>query len=60
MTAKYNVFNGRVRKSEERQAAMAEAVGAKLKGNSEQRRLGWGNGENKEDCFECVGVVLII
>ena len=55
MTDKYNGPNGRIRKSEERQATMAEAVGITLKGNFEQRRSGWVNGENKADCFECGG-----
>ena len=55
MTAKYNGSNGAIRKSEERQATMAEAVGITLKGNFEQRGSGWGNGENKAACFECGG-----
>ena len=55
MTAKYNGSNDRVRKSEERQATVAEAVGMALKGNLEQRRSGWNNEENKAACFEFGG-----
>ena len=53
MKAKYNGFNGRIRKSEERQTRLAHAEGIKLKGNFEQRRSGWNNEENKPSCFEC-------
>ena len=51
MTSKYNSLNDRIRKSEERQATMAESVGVKLKGNFEQRRSGWGNEEKYISVF---------
>ena len=53
MTAKYNGSNERIKKSEGRQAKMAQAEGITLKGNFEQRRSGWDYEENKASCFEC-------
>ena len=38
---------------EKKQARLAKLEGIKLKGDSEQRRLGWGTSENKSACFEC-------
>ena len=51
MTAKYNGPNERIKKSEERQAKLAQVEGITLKGNFEQRRSGWNNEENKAACF---------
>ena len=59
MTAKYNGSNDRVRKSEERQATMAEAVGITLKGNFEQRRSGRNNEEIKQNVLN-LGVLIIL
>ena len=42
MKAKYNGFNERIKKSEERQAKLAHADGITSKGNFEKRRTGWG------------------
>ena len=53
MASKYSSLSGTVRKSEERPATAVESVGVKLKGNSEQRRSGWCNKENKAARFEC-------
>ena len=53
MTAKYNGPNERIKKSEERQAKLAQVEGVTLKGNFEQRRSGWNKEENKAACFEC-------
>ena len=52
MTAKYNGTNERIKKSEERQAKLAQVEGITLKGNFEQRRSGWDKEENKAACFE--------
>ena len=43
----------RKRNSEERQARFANAEWLTLKGDSGQRRMGWGKEENKAACFEC-------
>ena len=55
MTAKYNGSNDRIKKSEERQAKMAEAAVMTLKGNFEQRRSGWSNGEKQRILFRMWG-----
>ena len=52
VTSKYNNWQDRVRKSEERQSALAKAVGLELKGTFEQRRSGWNKEEDKAACFE--------
>ena len=46
MTAKYNGPNDRIKKSDGRQARMAQGEGITLKGNFEQRRSGWNKEEN--------------
>ena len=53
VTPKYNNnWNDRVRKSEERQLALAKSVGVELRGTFEQRRSGWDKEEGKPACFE--------
>ena len=47
MTAKYNGPNDRIKKSDGRQARMAQEEEITLKGNFEQRRSGWRYGEIK-------------
>merc|ERR1712112_768551 len=47
-----NNWQDRVRKSEERQSALAKSLGLELKGTFEQRRTGWNKEENKPACFE--------
>ena len=43
-----------MRKSEERESALAKAVGLELEGTFEQRRTGWVKEEDKPACFERV------
>ena len=52
ITSKYNNWQDRVRKSEERKSALAKSAGLELKGTFEQRRLGRDKGGNKAACFE--------
>ena len=52
ITSKYNNWNDRVRKSEERQATLAKSAGLELKGTFGQRRSGRNKEENRAACFE--------
>ena len=56
ITSKYNNWRDRVRKSEERQSALAKSAGLESKGTFVQKRSGWDKEENKAACFERGGV----
>ena len=52
MQANVGKVGERQKSFEEKQARLAKMGGAQFKGDSEQRRSGWGNAENKAACFE--------